>query len=164
MKEREGRLLVSAHASTVYAVWRIKAKKSKSYRLYFWPNLNSPMPCQNQRRIWSYTGRFHVVKMRESMRSIHRKLRGPSLPPKTQLNRIVLFRTRFRTIWRSEIHISLKVDSDALNRCRRLFLLLCTIHYIRQGQWRQYAMNCACVYDIWNVKNKIRNSSSCYRQ
>jgi hypothetical protein len=29
---------------------------------------------------------------------------------------------------------------------------------------RQYARKCAGVYDNWNVKNKIQNSSNCYRQ
>jgi hypothetical protein len=33
--------------------------------------------------------------------------------PKTKWHRAVLFRTRFTTIWRSEIHIGLKVDADA---------------------------------------------------
>jgi len=47
------------------------------------------------------------------MRSIRRTLKGPSVLPKTQWNRAVLFRTRFTTIWRSEIHISVKVDADA---------------------------------------------------
>jgi hypothetical protein len=32
--------------------------------------------------------------------------------PKTQRNRAVLFRTRFTTIWRSEINIGLKVDDN----------------------------------------------------
>jgi hypothetical protein len=31
---------------------------------------------------------------------------------KTQWNRAVLFRTRFTTIWRSEMHIGKKVDAD----------------------------------------------------
>jgi len=32
-------MLVSAYASTVYAVWRIYRKRNKSYRPYFQPNL-----------------------------------------------------------------------------------------------------------------------------
>jgi hypothetical protein len=47
------------------------------------------------------------------MRSIRRTFRGPSVLPKTQRNRTVLFRTRFTTIWKSEIHIGLDVDADA---------------------------------------------------
>jgi len=94
------------------------------------------------------------------MRRIHRTLRGPSVLPKTQRNRAVLFRTRFKTIWRSEIHISLKFDADALNRRRRRFLLRCTIHHICQGEWRHYARNCSYVYDIWYVKNNIQSQAT----
>jgi len=36
-----------------------------------------------------------------------------SVLPKTQRNRAVLLRLRFTTLWRSEIHISLKIDDDA---------------------------------------------------
>jgi hypothetical protein len=39
IKDSEGIMLVSAHASTVYAVWRIK---SKTKNLYFQPNLTLP--------------------------------------------------------------------------------------------------------------------------
>jgi len=46
------------------------------------------------------------------MRSIHRTLRGPSVLLKAQRNCAVLFRTRFTTIWRSEIRINLKVDAS----------------------------------------------------
>jgi len=88
--------------------------------------------------------------MKECMRSVLGTMRWPSVQRKSQRNRAVLFRTRF-TIWRSEIHISLKVDADALNRRRRQFLLRCTVHRICQGQWRQYARKCLCVYDTWNV-------------
>jgi hypothetical protein len=45
------------------------------------------------------------------MRSIRRTLKGPSVLPKTQQNRAVLFRTGFTTIWRSEVHIGLKVNA-----------------------------------------------------
>jgi hypothetical protein len=82
------------------------------------------------------------------MRSTRRTLKGPSVLPKTQRNRVVLFRIRFTTIWGSEIHISLKFDAHALNRRRRRLLLCTIIHHICQGQWRQYARKCACVYDI----------------
>jgi hypothetical protein len=46
------------------------------------------------------------------MRSIRRTLRRPSLIPKTKRNRAVLLRTRFKTLWRSEIHVNLKIDAD----------------------------------------------------
>jgi hypothetical protein len=51
--------------------------------------------------------------MTEGMRSVRRTLRGPSVLSKTKRNRVVLLRTRFTTLWRSEIHISLKIDADA---------------------------------------------------
>jgi len=50
--------------------------------------------------------------MRGGMHSIHITLRGPS----------VLLRTRFTTLWRSEIHMDIKIDADALNPRRRRFL------------------------------------------
>jgi hypothetical protein len=45
------------------------------------------------------------------MRSIRRTLRGPSVLPKTQRNQAVLLRTRFTTLWRSEIHTNLTIDA-----------------------------------------------------
>jgi hypothetical protein len=48
------------------------------------------------------------------MRSICRTFTGPSVLPKTQRNRAFLLRTRFTTLWRSEIHNNLKIDADAL--------------------------------------------------
>jgi 3-methyladenine DNA glycosylase Mpg len=39
--------------------------------------------------------------------------RGPSVLPKTKRNRAVLLRTGFTTVWRSEIHICLKIGADA---------------------------------------------------
>jgi hypothetical protein len=41
---------------------------------------------------------------------------------KTQRYRAILLRTRFTTLWRSEIHINLKIVTDALNRRRRRFM------------------------------------------
>jgi hypothetical protein len=70
------------------------------------------------------------------MRSIRRTLRGPSVLPKTQRNRAFLLRTRFITLWRSEIHINLKIDADALNRRRRRFCVHRTICRIYHGQCR----------------------------
>jgi hypothetical protein len=159
------------------------------------------------------------------MRSVHRTLRAPSFLANIRPNLALLFRTGFRSIRRSENHMNIKVDLDALNRGWRHFYVrrtchiyqglwweeVCTesyaapsvlqkarrniavqfrtrftatwrskthislkvyagvvffsgVHHICQGQWRQYARKCACVYDIRNVKNKIQNSSNCYRQ
>jgi hypothetical protein len=82
------------------------------------------------------------------MRRIRRTFRGQSVLPKTQCNRAVLLGTRLTTLWRSEIHINLKIDADALNRRRRRFRVLHTIRHIYQGERRQYADKCACAYGI----------------
>jgi hypothetical protein len=68
------------------------------------------------------------------MRSVRRTLRGPSVLPKTQRNHAVLLGTRFTTLWRSEIHINLKIDAGALNRRRRRFCVRRSICHIYQGQ------------------------------
>jgi hypothetical protein len=65
----------------------------------------------------------------------------------------------FHTLWRSEIHIKLKIDANALNRRRRRFCVrrkLCAIYY---GQRRQYVGKYACVYGVCSVKNKIENET-----
>jgi hypothetical protein len=53
---------------------------------------------------------------------------------KAQRNIAVLFCTHFTTLWRSEIHISLKIDADALNRRWRCFCVRRTVYHIYQGQ------------------------------
>jgi hypothetical protein len=68
------------------------------------------------------------------MRSIRLTFRGPSVLQKTQRNRTDLLGTRFITLWRSEIHINLKIDADALNRRRRRFCVQRTMYHIDQGQ------------------------------
>jgi hypothetical protein len=68
------------------------------------------------------------------MRSIIRTLRGPSVLPKTQRNRAILLRTRLTTLWRSEIHMNLKIDADALNRRWRRFRVRRTVQHNYQGQ------------------------------
>jgi hypothetical protein len=91
------------------------------------------------------------------MRSIHRTWED-RLYYRRQWNRTVLFRTRFTMIWRSEIHISLKVDADALYRRRRRFLLRCTIHHISQGMWRHYATGTnlpATEWPTWSCLSKV---------
>jgi hypothetical protein len=50
--------------------------------------------------------------MTVGMRSIRRTLTRPNLIPKTKRNRVVLLRTRLKTLWRSEIHVNLKIDAD----------------------------------------------------
>jgi hypothetical protein len=91
------------------------------------------------------------------MRSVRLAFRRLSLLPKTQRNRAVLLETLYTTLWSSEIHINLNIDVDALNRPQRRFCVRSTIHNIYQGECRQYAGKCACVYGICSVKNKIEN-------
>jgi len=59
---------------------------------------------------------------------------GPSQLKKAQRNLAVLFRTRFTTLWRSEIRINLKIDADTLNRRWRRFCVRRTVYHIYQGQ------------------------------
>jgi len=46
------------------------------------------------------------------------------------------------------------------NRRRRRFCVPRKIHHIYQGQRRQYAGKCACVYGVCSVKNKIENETN----
>jgi hypothetical protein len=91
---------------------------------------------------------------------MRRIIRRTVCTAEAQRNLAVLFRTSFTTIWRSKIHISLKVDADTLNRRRRRFCVRRKIYHIYQGQRRQYAAKCACVYDVCSVKNKIGNETN----
>jgi hypothetical protein len=65
----------------------------------------------------------------------------------------------FQTLWRSEKHITLKIDADALNRRRRRFYVRRIISHIYAGQLKQYAGQCACVYSVCTVNNKIENET-----
>jgi hypothetical protein len=88
------------------------------------------------------------------MRSVHRTLWIPSFLGNTHRNLSLLFRLRFRSVWRSEIYIKLKMDADAG------VAFVSGVQIIYQGQWRQYRGKCACVYDVCKVKNKIENERS----
>jgi hypothetical protein len=70
------------------------------------------------------------------MRSIRRTLRRPFLLPKTQRDRAVLLIICFTTLWRSEIHMNLKIDTDALNRRRRRVCIRRKKYQIYQEQRR----------------------------
>jgi len=94
------------------------------------------------------------------MCSIRPTFKGPSVLPKTQRNRAILLRTRLTTLWRSEIHISLKVDADTLKRRWRRFCVRWTIYHIYHTQWRQYADKCACVYGIYSMNNKVEKETN----
>jgi len=58
----------------------------------------------------------------DHLHSILETLRGQSVVEKTKWNHAVLFPARFTTLWRSEIHIDLKIDADVLYRRRRRFV------------------------------------------
>jgi len=47
--------------------------------------------------------------------------------------------------------MNLNIYAGALSRCRCRFCVRRTIFHIYQGQWRQYAGKCACVYSICSV-------------
>jgi hypothetical protein len=68
------------------------------------------------------------------MRGVRLAFRGLSLLAKTQRNRSFLLRTLFTTLWKSEIHINLKIDAEALNRRRRRFRVRRTIHHVYLGE------------------------------
>jgi len=74
-----------------------------------------------------------------------------SVLKKTKRNRAVLLRTRFTMLGRSETHLKLKIDADAVSRSWSRFRFRPTIYHIYQGQWRLYAGKCSCVYVIWRV-------------
>jgi hypothetical protein len=67
------------------------------------------------------------------MHSTRRTLLGPFSLTKTRRNHAVLLRTRFTTLCKSEVHINLNIDADALNRRWRRFCFRRTLYYIYQG-------------------------------
>jgi hypothetical protein len=72
--------------------------------------------------------------MRGAVCAVYVEIFEDRLYYRKQPNRIVLLRIRFVTLWRSEIHINLKIDADALNRRRRRFSVRRTICHIYQAQ------------------------------
>jgi hypothetical protein len=58
------------------------------------------------------------------------------------------------------MNINLKIDDDALNRRRRRSFVRRSMCHIYQGERRQCASRCACVYGICRVKNKIENETN----
>jgi hypothetical protein len=154
IKGYSGRILDTAHACKTHKKWRVKSKTKQIIPTILpvsWPNLNS------QNLIPSKLPNILTIKMTEGMRSIYITLKGPSVLQKIERNRAVLFRTHFTTIWRSKIHANLKVEADVLNGQRRRFCVRHRTYHIYQGQRRQYAYKCACVYGVCSVKNKIAN-------
>jgi hypothetical protein len=57
--------------------------------------------------------------MHRAIRAVYVERSEDRLYYRKQRNRVVLFRTRFTTIWRIEIHINLKVYVDALKGRQR---------------------------------------------
>jgi hypothetical protein len=138
IKDSEGCMLVSTHAPTVYAVWRINRKWNISYRLYFQPNLTEP----NLNKTHPILSNSVTVCTTEN----------------TTESRSSITNT-FQTLWRSEIRINLKIDADALNRRWRHFCVRRNIYHIYQRQRRLYAGKCACAYSVSSVRNKIENET-----
>jgi hypothetical protein len=97
------------------------------------------------------------------MRSTIRTLTGPSVLSKTQRNSAVLLRTDFTMLWRSEIHINLKIDVDALSRRRRRFCVRRTLYHIYQGQWRHklISAHASTVYAVLSIKSKTKHLADC---
>jgi hypothetical protein len=67
------------------------------------------------------------------MRNTRPTFKGPYVLSEKRRNQAVLFRTRFTNIWKIEIHISLKIDADDLNRRLRRFRDRRTIYRINQA-------------------------------
>jgi len=70
------------------------------------------------------------------MRSVHPTLSAPSFLDNIRPNLEMLFRTVFKSLRRSKIHINIKVELDALKRRRRRFYVRRTICHIYQGEGR----------------------------
>jgi hypothetical protein len=93
------------------------------------------------------------------MRSILPTQKGTSVLPKTQRNHAVLLRTHFKTLWRSEIHINLKFDTDAG------VAFVSTVHVIcikdSEGSMLVsvhmyvYLCVCVCVVLYMRIRNEI---------
>jgi hypothetical protein len=57
----------------------------------------------------------------------------------TTESRISLTNT-FQTLWRTEIHINLKIEDEGLNRRRRRLCVRRRVYHIYEGQRRQSAV------------------------
>jgi len=88
------------------------------------------------------------------------KFKGLPLLPKTQRSHAALLWTPFTPLWRNEIRIYLNINAGAQNRPWRRFCVLRTRCHIYEGQWSHYALKCACVCNIFRVKNKIGNETN----
>jgi hypothetical protein len=94
------------------------------------------------------------------MRSIRRTLRRPSLIPKTKRNRAFLLGARFKTLWRSHIHIILQIDADALNRRRRRFCVRRTMYHMKDSEGSiLVSTHASTVYAVGRIKSKTKQDS-----
>jgi hypothetical protein len=138
-KGNEGSMLVSAHASMVYAVSGIKSKK-KSYWLYCQPNLTKTNPT-------------------------YPNLTKTNLNPPNSFKLRSRCTTKNTTQSRSSITnvfhnvVEKRNPYQSKNRRRRRFRVRRTI-YIYQVQWRQYADKCACLYAKCSLNNKLENKTN----
>jgi len=77
-----------------------------------------------------------------------------------------VLRKLFTTFWRSDIHMNLKIDDDALNRRRRRFCVRLTICHIYQRQCRHMLVSAhaSAVYAVRSIKSKTNKSYRLYFQ
>jgi hypothetical protein len=64
------------------------------------------------------------------MRSIRGDIRGPFFTTENTRESRISITNKFQTLWRTEIHINLKIDADAQNRRWRRFCIRRTIHHL----------------------------------
>jgi len=78
---------------------------------------------------------------------------------KTQRNSEEVLRMGLKILWRTEIHINIKINADAQKQGRRRFCEPHKKYHIYRGQQRQESGKCAWVYGICSGKNKIENET-----
>jgi hypothetical protein len=94
-----------------------------------------PYPSETQHNITQYREKCLKrgdVGCANRMRSVRQMLRALPFVANIRPNLVLLFRTDFRSIRRSEIRMNIKVDLHTLNRRRRRFYLRRTCH-VYQG-------------------------------
>jgi len=142
MKGSKGSTLACAHASTTYAMWRIKSKTQmvQTVLQVYESNFTKPrltQTCQNSKSVMNYCGTYVIFKMRGECAEPHAhcvsKVDTIVFTTEKHQNRAIVFRTRIRTVYWKEFHINLKIEADALNRSRYPFSLRRILRYIYLG-------------------------------
>jgi hypothetical protein len=89
------------------------------------------------------------------MRSIRRTLTRPNLLPKRKRNRAVLLRTRLKTLWRSEIHVNLKIDADVafVSGVQHIISIKDSEGFILESA------DASTVHGVGSIKSKTKQSS-----